>query len=149
MHRSIPRWRGATAAHRRPSALFAGTNRTDHRGEGDVFQVESAYSCRREFDGEREAIEAATDPPKENTCAIGVERCLRSGASSLSEQAHPRVRVDLRTARIWAHHRQWCESVAQLVQDPQRLPTRREHTEAWEPSGEALNEVSHGAFQCC
>ena len=112
--------------------------------KGDVLQVESDYSCRSKLDGEREAIDAATDLSEETTCAIGVERGLGPGPGSLSEQAHRRVRVDLHTACIWAHYRQWCEPVAQLVQGPERLSTRREHTKAWESSGEALDEVGHG-----
>jgi len=36
------------------------------------------------------------------------------------------------------------ESIAQLVQSPQRLSTRRNHTKAWESSGKAVDEVGHG-----
>src|ERR1035441_10353115 len=96
--------------------------------KGDVLQIEPDHQCRRKLDGEREAIDAAADVSEEMTRAIGVERCLRPGACSLSEQAHRRARVDLRTACVTAHHRQGCESIAQLVQGPQRLSTRSEHT---------------------
>ena len=112
--------------------------------QGDVLQIEPDHPRRRKLDGEREAVDAAADLSEETTGAIGIERFRRSGAGSLSEQAHCRARVDLRTARISTHHRQWFESVAQLVQGPQRLPTGREHTKAWEPSGEVFDEVGHG-----
>ena len=110
----------------------------------DVLQIEPDHSCGRKLDGERETVDAAADLPEETTSAIGVERCLCPGAGSLSKQAHRRARVDLLTARIAAHHVQWLESVAQLVQGPQRLSTRREDTKAWETSGEGLYEVGHG-----
>jgi hypothetical protein len=110
---------------------------------GDVLQIEPDHPCRRKLDREREAIDAAADLSEETTRGVGVERRLRPGACSLPEQAHRRARVDIGTARVPAHHRQWCESVAQLVQCPQRLSTRREHTKAREPGGEALDEIGH------
>ena len=36
---------------------------------------------------------------------------------------------------------QRCESVGQLVHDPQWFPARREHVETWEPSEEILDEL--------
>ena len=110
----------------------------------DVFEIEAGDARRRQLDGQRQAIDAATDVGDDTTRALGAERAAHSGPRALLEQAHRGARGYLVEAGVLTHHREGCESVGQLLLDPQRFSTRRQHPQAGQLRDERVDQVGDG-----
>ena len=74
--------------------------------------------------------------------SVSSDGCVLSPARSRNRRTAGHGSISAR-ASVGTRHRQRCQSVVQLVHDPQRLATRREHVQAREPSDQLLDELGH------
>jgi len=64
-------------------------------------------------------------------------------AARLRQEVEQLVEVPGDVLQLELRHHQRCQSVVQLIHDPQRLATRRKHVKAREPSDQLLDELGH------